>query len=133
MAWQALMQIHAQVLAATEVQLRRRHDLSVSEFDALVHLPPTGGLRHQQLADRVILTRTALTRMIDRLAARGLLTREPATTDRRGVRICLTEQGRRTRRGAVRTNNQVVRQVFGNRLDPTDAEVLVRIRHRLCP
>lgn len=125
------MQIHAEVLAAIEVKLRQRHDLSVTEFDALVHLPPTGGLRHQQLADRVILTRSALTRMVDRLAVRGLVTREPSSTDRRGVRICLTEDGRRTRRAAVRTNNEVVREVFGHLLEPTEAEVLVRILHRL--
>lgn len=125
------MVVHAEVLGAIAVELRQRHDLSVSEFDVLVHLSPNGGLRHQHLADRVILTRSALTRMVDRLAARGLVVREPSSTDRRGVRICLTERGRRTRKSAARTNNEVVRHVFGDLVEPTETEVLVRILNRL--
>lgn len=127
------MGVHAEVLTAIEHELRVRHDLSVSEFEGLAHLPPRGGLRHQQLAERVILTRSALTRMVDRLEARGLVRREVSVDDRRGVSVCLTDEGRRLRRAAVRTNNRVVRRVFGPQLEEEDIETLVRSLGRTRP
>lgn len=128
--WRTLMQVHADVLREIEVELRSRHDLSVSEFDALVNLPPQGA-RHQELAGRVILSRSALTRLVDRLESRGLVTRERSGSDLRGVQVCLTDRGRRVRRAAARTNAQVVRREFGERLGARDAAALARILHRL--
>jgi DNA-binding MarR family transcriptional regulator len=130
MVWRSLMQVHAGVLQAIEAELQTRHDLSVSEFDALVNLPADGA-RHQQLAERVILSRSALTRLVDRLESRGLVTRQRFGSDLRGVRICLTEPGRRLRREAARTNARVVRREFGDRLGADDTAALAHILHRL--
>lgn len=129
-AWRTLMEVHAEVLRAIEAELQHRHGLSVSEFDALVNLPADGA-RHQELAQRVILSRSALTRLVDRLEERGLVTRQRFDSDLRGVRICLTQCGQQLRREAARTNARVVRRMFDDRLGADDIVTLAEILSRL--
>lgn len=128
--WRDLMVVHAGILAELADALERDHQLSVSEFDVLVTLDPTEPMRHGDLADRVILSRTALTRLVDRLVGCGLVERLPDPRDQRAVRIGLTDAGRATRRAAARTNARVVRARFGV-LDPTDLATLDALLRRL--
>lgn len=110
--WRTMLQIHAELIGELETRFRREHGLSVSEFDVLVNLDPRKPLRHMELADRVILSRTALTRLLDRLQARGWVQRGTASQDQRGVVVTLTERGRRVRSAAARTNNATIRRYF---------------------
>ena len=128
--WRAMLEVHAEIVGQLERGFRARHDLSVSEFDVLINLGPREELRHGELADRVILSRTALTRLIDRLIARGLLTRTASPGDQRAVVISLTDAGRTVRRAAARTNAAVVRAPFAA-LDPQQLLVLDQTIHRL--
>ena len=118
--WRDLLVLHARVIEELASALEAAHGLSVSEFDVLINLDPTTAIRHGDLADRVILSRTALTRLVDRLAKRGWVERQPDPLDQRAIRISLTAAGRERRRNAPRTNARIVRHHFA----PLDAEQL---------
>lgn len=110
--WRDLLVLHACVVEELSTALEAAHGLSVSEFDVLINLDPTTPSRHGDLADRVILSRTALTRLVDRLVKRGWVERQPDPLDQRAIRINLTAAGRELRRNAARTNARIVRHHF---------------------
>lgn len=110
-AWHALMEAHERVMSELRPVLRQ-HGLTVSEFDVLANLLPGEQCRHSELADRVVLSRTALTRLIDRLVGRGLLLRLPDARDGRGVQIRLTHDGADLRRAALEGNDRVIEAAF---------------------
>ena len=128
--WRAMLEVHAEIIGRLETEFRGRHDLSVSEFDVLINIGPHEHLRHGDLAERVILTRTALTRLIDRLVARDLLIRATSPADHRAVLISLTDDGRQVRRAAARTNASVVRAPFAA-LTPQQLRLLDDTIHTL--
>lgn len=110
--WRDLLRLHACVVEELTAALDITHGLSVSEFDVLINLDPAQPIRHGDLAERVILSRTALTRLVDRLVKRGWVERQPDPADQRAIRIGLTPAGRELRRNAARTNAHIVRRHF---------------------
>lgn len=121
--WRAMLEVHAALIDELDAQFRDRHALSVSEFDVLINIGSRELVRHGELASRVILTRTALTRLVDRLVRRGWLTRQPDPQDHRATLIGLTDDGRRLRAASARTNRDVVRRTFAA-LDPDQTAAL---------
>lgn len=115
--WRAMLQVHAALLEELATAFRDKHDLSVSEFDVLINLDVRQPIRHGELSERVILSRTALTRLVDRLVARGLVCRVPDPHDQRAVRVGLTPAGRRLRAASARTNRRIIDAFFAP-LDP---------------
>ena len=128
--WRAFMEVHAMVLDQIGAELERRHQLTVSEFDTLVNIP-LHGARMRVLAGRVILSKSALSRLVNRLQRRALVTKGEVAGDSRGVLISLTDEGRRLRRVAARTNADVVQQAFTSRLSRPESEALGAILDRL--
>lgn len=112
--WRTLLQVHTALVGELERAFAARHHLSLSEFDVMINIAPHARVRHCDLADRVVLTRTAVTRVVDRLVARGLLERASTSEDLRAVLVGLTEQGRLLRRAAARTNSMLVRAAFAD-------------------
>ncbi|MET8826238.1 MarR family transcriptional regulator [Streptomyces sp. NPDC004610] len=130
--WRSFMEVHQQVLGEIEKALAEQHRLSISEFDTLVNIP-LAGTRLKDLKERIVLTQSAVSRLADRLAQRGLVTRTPIEEDQRGALIQLTDEGRKLLRAAVRTNADVVEQSFAGRLSPEELELLHGILVRLGP
>ena len=126
MTWRTVLEIHTKVMDQLGAVLSR-HGLSATEFDVLINLGPHECCRHTELAERVILTRTALTRLVDRLCERGLLTRSPDPTDGRAIRVQLTEEGRRVRRAASRSHNEFIAGALNGPL----ADQIARLREQL--
>ncbi|MEU6578774.1 MarR family transcriptional regulator [Streptomyces sp. NPDC046805] len=124
------MEVHTTVLRKIERELAERHKLSISEFDTLVNIP-LSGTRLRELKDRVVLSQSAISRLCDRLADRGLITRSPVDEDMRGAAIQLTDAGRKLLRSAVRTNAEVVEREFGDRLSEPQLESLREILDQL--
>lgn len=122
MAWRALMEAQERVMEQLRPALLA-HDLSISEFNVVVNLAPGEDCRHTELASRVVLSRTALTRLVDRLVDRGLLERHASQADARGVCVRLTDAGTVLRRAALRTNARVVQESFAG-LTVAEAEQL---------
>ena len=118
--WRSMLQVHAALIAELAEAFRAQHEISVSEFDVLINLDARQPIRHGELSERVILSRTALTRLVDRLVARGLVCREADPADQRAVRVGLTPAGRRLRAASARTNRRVVEDFFA----PLDADSL---------
>lgn len=128
--WRSMLELHAVLIGDLEEQFRDRHAMSVSDFDVLINIAPDETVRHKELVTRVILTRTALTRLLDRLCRRGWVARDTVPGDQRGVLVTLTEEGRRVRQAALSTNDNVVRAHFSG-LDATELDELERLITRI--
>jgi DNA-binding MarR family transcriptional regulator len=134
-AWRGMLQVHARVTRALDAQMRAEHGLSVSAYEVLMFLAdaPDHRLRMAEIADRVLLTRSGCTRLIDRLAALGYVARCAAESDGRGAFATLTDEGLETFRAAQRTHREGVRAYFLDHLTTTDTIVLGDIWTRLQP
>jgi len=96
--WSALSLLHGRIEARIERALQAKHDLSVREYSLLdvlsrQHDGDGGHLQMKQVADAVVLSQSATTRLVTRLEDRGLLTRYLCPTDRRGIYTNVTEAG----------------------------------------
>ncbi|WP_210651017.1 MarR family winged helix-turn-helix transcriptional regulator [Nocardioides sp. SYSU D00065] len=96
--WYALSLLHGRIEAQVERALQAGHDLSVREFSLLdvlsrQHSGEGGHLRMNEVADAVVLSQSATTRLVTRLEDRGLLTRYLCATDRRGIYTDVTPAG----------------------------------------
>lgn len=129
-AWRAMLEAHRDVVESLASEFRTRHQLSVSDFDVLINIGPDEEVRHRELADRVVLSRSALSRLIDRLVARDLLTRRKVEADSRGVLIALTPAGKTLREEAARSNDTVVVRAF-TALGPDEVDVLQRLATKI--
>jgi DNA-binding MarR family transcriptional regulator len=117
-AWQALLHAHHHITSALDRDLRAEHDLSFSEYDVLLRLAraPGRALRMTQLAERVLLSPSGLTRLVDRLVAKGLVARERDSADARGALARLSDDGMSRLRNAARTHIHGIREQFTGRL-----------------
>lgn len=127
-AWRAFLEAHARVSRRLDDELREEHSLSLPEYDALLQLAsaPGGRLRMNMLADRVLLSRSGVTRLIDRLVADGLVERTACTTDGRGAEAVLTEAGQRRLRDAAPTHLRGIRRYFLETVEPADLAAVER-------
>jgi DNA-binding MarR family transcriptional regulator len=93
--WRALAALHAKIEDKLERALQAAHELSVREYGVLLTLSQQDvhHLRMNQLADAVVLSQSATTRLVSRLEDRGLLRRYLCPTDRRGIYTEVTEAG----------------------------------------
>lgn len=105
-AWRSFLTAHARVLRSLEAELVAEQRLSLVSYDVLVHLAeaPSRRLRMAELADRVLLSRSGVTRLVDRLERAGLVARHRVAADGRGVIAELTEAGLDRLRVASRTH-----------------------------
>src|SRR5215470_9835785 len=94
-AWRAFLKAHATLIDRIDHDLVTAKLPSLSTYDVLIELYEAPGqrLRMHELAERVVLSRSGLTRLVDRLEAEGLLTRDRCGTDRRGAYAVITEKG----------------------------------------
>jgi DNA-binding MarR family transcriptional regulator len=94
-AWRALLRGQALVLEQVERELAAAGLPPLGWYDVLTELDKAGGrLRIHELADAVVLSRSGLSRLLDRLESAGLLRREPYEGDRRGAYAAITAEGR---------------------------------------
>jgi DNA-binding MarR family transcriptional regulator len=94
-AWRAFLNAHAAVVNRIEREMVAAAVLPLGSYDVLValHEAPDHRLRLHELASHIVLSRSTLTRLLDRLEAEGLLARQRVDTDRRGAYAVLTEKG----------------------------------------
>ncbi|MBC7373861.1 MAG: MarR family transcriptional regulator [Frankiales bacterium] len=122
-AWRTFLRAHATVTRRLEAELVLEHDLPLASYDVLVQLSeaPDRRLRMTELADRVLLSRSGLTRLADRLERDGLLVRRACPSDARGTLAVLTDAGLERLRAAWPTHLRGVAEHVTGRL--TSAEV----------
>jgi DNA-binding MarR family transcriptional regulator len=117
-AWQALLHAHQQVVRTLDRELREEHHLDLAAYDVLLRLAraPGRALRMTDLAERVLLSPSGLTRLVDRLVARGLVQRQADPQDARAALATLTGEGSELLRRAARTHLRGIRDHFTGRL-----------------
>jgi len=121
-AWRAFLLAHARVTAQLEKELDAERGLPLAWYDVLVQLSegPPLGLRMHELAAAVLLSRAGLTRLVDRMAAAGLVERRPCPDDRRGTYVTLAPAGRERLRDAAPVHLRGVAEHFTSKLTPAE-------------
>lgn len=132
-SWRSFLRAHAGVTKALERELLAEQGLSLAAYDVLVQLAEAPGRRRRMtdLADAVLLSRSGVTRLVDRLERDGLVARHRSPTDGRGVVAALTEQGLQRLREASRVHLDGVVRHFVARLDRGQLATLAAITARL--
>jgi len=117
-AWTAFLNAQASLLRCLEAELIESEDMTLAEFDVLIQLAVAPGrrLRMTELSDRVRLSHSGVTRLVDRLTAAGLVERARCDSDRRGTFATLTAAGKVRLRRARPVHLRGVREHFGKRL-----------------
>ncbi len=130
--WRAFLEAHARILAQLEHELAEERSLPLSWYDVLFQLSQAGGrLRMQELASRLLIPRSSLTRQVDRMEAAGLVEREPSEDDGRGTVAMLTPEGRSTLRRAAPVHLRGIEEHFARKLDGRDVAALKRVMAKL--
>lgn len=118
--WRRYLVAHAKIIRTLEAELLATENLSLAFYDVLVQLSesPGGTLRMTDLAEAVLLSRSGVTRLVERLEQGGLVERRPAAEDGRGVQAVLTAAGQERLRVAARTHLAGVNEHFVAPLGP---------------
>ena len=132
-AWLGFITAHAHVMARLERELLEEQSLPLTWYDVLVQLSEADGrrLRMQELADRVLLSQSGLTRLVDRLESEGLVERVRCSEDGRGYFAHLTDDGLATLRTTYPTHLRGVREWFSDLLSAEESAVLARALGRI--
>lgn len=134
-AWRGLLRVHAGMTKALDAELLREHGLPLSSYEVLLFLAdaPGGRLRMSELADGVLLSRSGLTRLVDRMERDGLLRRERCEDDARGYHAAITGKGRALFDRARRTHLDGVRERFLSHLSREELRTLGALWEKVAP
>lgn len=134
-AWRGLLRAHACLSKRLDQALDQAHRLPMSSYEVLHHLHEASGerMRMCDLAEHAQLSRSGLTRLVDRLEREGLLARCSCDHDARGAYACLTDAGRQKLEEARVTQMAVIREHFFSRFSGAELELLADMWERLAP
>lgn len=118
-SWRLILEKHQDMMRQFERGFRDRHGLTLNEFDTLINATPDEPIRHRDLLRSLVLSRSALSRLLGKLEDRGLVSQAPDPDDQRGVLVTLTEAGVKLRDEAAATNAEIIMASFA---EVTDAE-----------
>lgn len=132
-AWIRFLRAHAALTRELSADLVAGHGLTISDYEVLLHLQraPEQRLRRVDLAGRVLLTASGITRLLEGLERAELVEREACESDRRVVYAKLTEAGERKLREASRTHLAGVESLFTSRFAEDELETLATLFGRL--
>jgi DNA-binding MarR family transcriptional regulator len=134
-AWRGLLRVHTALARALDAELEQVHGLSLSSYEVLMLLLTAPGhrMRMAELADRVLLSRSGMTRLVDRLEREGLLERATCSSDGRGCYAKLTDEGAAVLAEARPTHLAGVRERFLRHVDEEEQRLLATCWERMVP
>ena len=134
-AWRSLLRLYSTVMRTIDKELQQAHGLSNTEYGVLVILvtAPNRSLRLGELAIRNLGSPSGISRIVDRLAALGLVERQPDSQDGRGAHARLTDAGVRKLRELQVTHHRVARELFLGRLDERELRRFVGLAELALP
>jgi DNA-binding MarR family transcriptional regulator len=134
-AWRAMLRAHTCLFKRLDGALDAAHRLPISSFEVLQRLDeaPNGRMRMCELAERAGLSRSGLTRLVDRLERDGLLERCSCSNDGRGAFACITGEGAERLSAARGTYAVVVREQFFSHFSAGELELVTEMWHRIAP
>jgi DNA-binding MarR family transcriptional regulator len=132
-AWVRLLRGHSSAIRAINAQLVADHGLTVNDYEALLYLAQAedGRMRRVDLAERLILTASGVTRLLDGLEQEGLVDRAACASDRRVTYAVLTEAGRAKLEEAAESHVADIRAFFEARFSTEELDQLAALLGRL--
>jgi DNA-binding MarR family transcriptional regulator len=131
-AWRSLLRAHASLLRRLDTDLQRETGLALADFDVLAQLAQAhGALRMTELADRALVSRSGMSRRVARLVAEGLLRRDRAGSDGRGVVVALTEAGIARLAETAPVHARGISELFVAQLDDQELALLERALNKV--
>ena len=133
-SWRVFLRAHAVTTRRLEAELVEEQDLPLASYDVLVQLVDAPGrrLRMTELASAVLLSRSGLSRLVDRLQREGLVSREAATEDGRGMYAVLQQAGLARLRAAAPTHLRGVAEHMTSKFSDDELQALRSLLDRLC-
>lgn len=123
--WRVFLETAFALIDILDAELQAERGLSLSWYDALVHLEAAPeGCGMTELANRVLASKSGLTRVIDRMEAAGLVRRERPPEDRRVVKVLITPAGLKALRAARAVHRHGIQEHFLAHLDQADLDAL---------
>src|SRR3954469_2537007 len=134
-AWRGLLRVHTALVKALDAELTAAHDLPLSSYEVLITLDsaPNRKRRMAELADSTLLSRSGMTRLVDRLEDKGLLERDTCTDDGRGCFAVLTEKGAELLKSARPTHLDGVRERFLSHFSDDELRLFADAWERVLP
>jgi len=125
-AWRNLLTAHATLVDAIDRELLAAQRLPLHWYDVLIELleAPDNRLRLSELARRAVLSRSGLTRLIDKLEAAGLLHRQAVASDRRGAFAVLTDAGKQAVRQSWPVYARGIARHFASQMSEAEARII---------
>jgi len=132
-SWVAFLRSHAAITRELSVQLQREHGLTLNDYEVLLHLSPADGgmLRRIDLAQRVVLTASGITRLLEGLERSGFVCKETCPSDARVSYAKLTDDGRAKLSDAAKTHLRGVDELFLSRYSGSELATLAELLNRL--
>ncbi len=134
-AWRGLLRTHASLMKALDSELEAAHRLPLTSYEVLIQLAdaPDQRMRMCDLADSVLLSRSGMSRLVDRLERDGLLCRAACDADARGSYAVITDAGLDALVGARPTHHAGIRRRFLSRFSEDELRMLAELWSRIAP
>ena len=131
--WVSFLRAHAAITRELSAQLQREHDLTLSDYEVLLHLSHAEGgrMRRVDLAQQVLLTASGITRLLEGLERSGYVRKEHCASDARVSYAVLTDEGREKLRLAAVTHLRGIDQLFLSRYSGSELATLAELLGRL--
>src|SRR2546426_9414016 len=131
-AWRSLLRAHATLIRRLDTDLERETGLALADFDVLAQLAAAHGeLRMTELAERALISRSGMSRRVARLGDEGLVRRDRAGTDARGVVVALTEAGIARLAETAPVHARGISKLFVTQLDDQELALLERALNKV--
>src|SRR5213078_3273773 len=131
-AWDSFLRAHATLMRRLDTDLERETDLPLADCDVHAQLAAGHGeLRMTELADRALISRSGMSRRVARLVDEGLLRRDRAGTDARGVVVTLTEAGIARVAETAPVHARGISKLFVTQLDDQELALLERALNKV--
>jgi DNA-binding MarR family transcriptional regulator len=132
-SWIAFLRSHAAITRELSAQLQREHGLTLNDYEVLLHLSHADGgrLRRVDLAERVLLTASGITRLLEGLEQSGYVCKETCSSDARVSYAKLTDDGAAKLRGASVTHLRGIDELFLGRYSGSELATLAELLSRL--
>jgi DNA-binding MarR family transcriptional regulator len=132
-AWRLFLQTYRRVLDQLSGELEEQRGLPLTWYDVLIQLyrSPERRLRMNDLAGSILLSKSGLTRLIDRMEKAGLVERASCPSDRRGSFAVLTSRGEEVFKGAAPIHLEGIARHFTDHLTPDEAVAMVGAFERI--
>ena len=131
-AWAAIVRTHARLVPLLDREVQESTGLPLAWYDVLLELESAGGrLRMSELGERVVLSRTRVSRIVDELERAGFVEREPNPEDGRSSYASLTAEGKRRYRDSGRVYRAGIQRELGERVDARELEAVAETLERV--